>query len=246
MATQASSHRPAGFTLIELLVVLAILALLLGLLAPVLASARDAARQTQCQANLRSVHQFLNLYATDHDDRVPLGYRAGRKQFNTMVYSGWQRRFSLFGLLHLDGYLATPEVYYCPVETDPARQYNTANNPWPPGPAGVSTAGVQGGYALRPVVAFDGVTPNGEAEFPTAGFVRLHQLNGEAILADPASLPARLDSRHVDGVYALYADGATAFAPRAEYALPLSQSLALDAVYNPQQDEIWAALDASR
>ncbi|TWT52677.1 putative major pilin subunit [Rubripirellula amarantea] len=50
-----SRMRKAGFTLIELLVVIAIIALLAALLLPAITKAREAARQAQCQANLKNV-----------------------------------------------------------------------------------------------------------------------------------------------------------------------------------------------
>ncbi|MER3403126.1 MAG: hypothetical protein C4337_07480 [Armatimonadota bacterium] len=53
-----------GFTLIELLV-------LAGLLFPVLARAREKARQCQCLSNLRQLASALALYRSDYDGRTP-------------------------------------------------------------------------------------------------------------------------------------------------------------------------------
>jgi prepilin-type N-terminal cleavage/methylation domain-containing protein len=66
-------RRRPGFTLIELLVVIAIIAILAAILFPVFAQAREKARQASCTSNLKQVGLAVFMYASDHDECLPLG-----------------------------------------------------------------------------------------------------------------------------------------------------------------------------
>ena len=64
-----------GFSLVELLVVVCIIAVLVSILAPGLRRANDLARRTWCHANNHTMMQAVNVYATQHTDRLPFGER---------------------------------------------------------------------------------------------------------------------------------------------------------------------------
>jgi len=59
-----------GFTLIELLVVIAIIAILAAILFPVFARAREKARQSSCQSNLKQISLASQMYSQDYDEKL--------------------------------------------------------------------------------------------------------------------------------------------------------------------------------
>lgn len=74
-----SSRVTRGFTLIELLVVIAIIAILAAILFPVFAQAREAARKSTCQSNLKQLGTAFAMYTQDYDETYPQphGYSTG-------------------------------------------------------------------------------------------------------------------------------------------------------------------------
>lgn len=71
MSKPESALRRA-FTLIELLVVIAIIAILASILFPVFARARENARRSSCQSNLKQLALGVVQYTQDFDERYPL------------------------------------------------------------------------------------------------------------------------------------------------------------------------------
>ncbi len=97
-----SSRRNAAsaFTLIELLVVIAIIAILAAILFPVFGRARENARRSSCQSNLKQVTLAVTQYAQDYDERyIPI-------RISTSNYFSWP--------VVVAPYLKSTQVLVCP------------------------------------------------------------------------------------------------------------------------------------
>jgi len=74
MPTKSKGLGKRAFTLIELLVVIAIIAILAAILFPVFAQAREKARQSSCQSNLKQWGTAFMMYAQDYDEKLCYNY----------------------------------------------------------------------------------------------------------------------------------------------------------------------------
>ncbi|HEX8551602.1 MAG TPA: DUF1559 domain-containing protein [Abditibacteriaceae bacterium] len=93
-----------AFTLIELLVVIAIIAILAAILFPVFARARENARRSSCQSNLKQIGLGITQYTQDYDERLPRNDSGANNQ--TWIDS-------------LQPYIKSDQVFVCPSDTAP-------------------------------------------------------------------------------------------------------------------------------
>ena len=124
--------RRSGFTLIELLVVIAIIAILAAILFPVFARAREKARQSSCQSNLKQIMLAEIQYMADYDQRLPIATSAISGGFRlsdaaaTCCTKTWSRNKCTTtltqpsgvqnGFVHwrLDPYIKNTQLWICP------------------------------------------------------------------------------------------------------------------------------------
>ena len=99
----AKNTAKRGFTLIELLVVIAIIAILAAILFPVFGRARENARRSSCQSNLKQIGLALTQYVQDYDEQFPVTNQ-----------NNWQTPWTL----RVQPYIKSTQVFMCPSDAD--------------------------------------------------------------------------------------------------------------------------------
>ena len=96
------AKKQAAFTLIELLVVIAIIAILAAILFPVFARARENARKSSCQSNLKQIGLGLMQYTQDYDEKFPYSRTdADKSPWHTKIFP----------------YVKSTQIFACPSNT---------------------------------------------------------------------------------------------------------------------------------
>lgn len=107
-----------GLTLIELMVVISILSILAALLLPALARAREMARRTFCNNNMKQIGLVLRMYADESNGMFPPG--SPNEHFGDVRQLAWLGRqftrnnFGIDGNTVYPDYLEDFEIFVCP------------------------------------------------------------------------------------------------------------------------------------
>ena len=119
-----------GFTLIELLVVIAIIAILAGMLLPALSKAKQKGHGIKCLNNMRGLTLGWAIYASDHDDRVPIAMTAtgvsgswisGTMNFDPANASNWDTTVDLEKSVLWPYVGKSAAVFKCPADRSTIR-----------------------------------------------------------------------------------------------------------------------------
>jgi prepilin-type N-terminal cleavage/methylation domain-containing protein/prepilin-type processing-associated H-X9-DG protein len=234
-----SNAKRAGFTLIELLVVIAIIAILASILFPVFGRARENARRSSCQSNLKQMGLGVMQYVQDYDERYPMSDARGASNWVTGGFipanqGGYYDPSWNYGTWRADiqPYIKSTQLFACP--SNPSSRigiiYRDAT--------GKDTAYPDGSYgANEHVIQVKEV--NGQRSFSSAGIsaialipmiadctatifpdmARVLNANVTENVLGVSATPDPTKARHLGGSNILFADGHVKYKPQGAMSL---------------------------
>ena len=111
-----SDKTRSAFTLIELLVVIAIIAILAAILFPVFARARENARRSSCQSNLKQIGLGLIQYTQDYDEKLVNSYYGSATNPQNSSIPGSNYKW----MDAIQPYMKSTQIFTCPSDTGQA------------------------------------------------------------------------------------------------------------------------------
>jgi prepilin-type N-terminal cleavage/methylation domain-containing protein/prepilin-type processing-associated H-X9-DG protein len=124
MSCQEVRGTRRGFTLIELLVVIAIIAILASILFPVFARARENARRSSCQSNLKQIGLGVMQYVQDYDENYPITFHnidgSAAAFQDKQNERGWA--------YNIQPYIKSVQLFQCPSDSFAGPDYSLIND----------------------------------------------------------------------------------------------------------------------
>ncbi len=221
--------------MIDVLVSITVIAILVSMISPVLEHVRHAANQVVCASNLRQVGLCLSMYRDDHNTMLPQvrtsALRSSEHNDPQLAHTGEHPgAWSGLGWLVAEGYVSTPQVFYCPSHEGTQTQDEYADA-WVNLNRPIRTNYAYRGELARPATSAPTLTAHSHAATPT-----------HAVLVSDA-FTSTADLNHTTGFNTLSTSLSVAWLDDESRAIQgLIASFAQQGIGS---DEAWSILDRS-
>ena len=205
--------------MIELLVVIAIIAILAAILFPVFARARENARRSSCQSNLKQLALGFIQYTQDYDERLPNSQDGGgnktaapRVSWNYFT-AGTPNNFDMSqGAVY--PYIKSTQIFVCPSDTVGQSQGDSyAGNQCIFNASGAAIPGYNANFASgKALASFDDTARTMMLAEETSGADASTQgSTDDAYLTTGTPIGNAISGRHFDGSNVAFLDGHVKF-----------------------------------